>query len=280
MNREPGLVLSRTFLWRSSPRFPARHGFTTRQGGVSEGPFASLNLSRSTGDSAEKVAENLRRVRAAAGVGPAGLHLVSQVHGAAIHRVGPEQAQPPASRPEADALLTAEPGIALGIQVADCVPILLADPEGRRVAAVHSGWRGTAAEIAARAVEALAREGARPQALHAAIGPSIRVCCYAVGADLAERFRAQFGPEVVVEENGQLHLDLVRAIRTSLHRAGVQDELIDVLPDCTSCDPDQYYSHRRDKGVTGRHLAVVVNAFDGPGAPGGQGHAGGAGSVS
>lgn len=251
----------RTALWRTTPGFPARHGFSTRLGGASEGPLASLNLGRSVGDAPERVEENLRRACAAASLDPDELHTVHQVHGAEVHRVtaalrGRARASP---RPKADALFTAEPGAALAVSVADCVPILVADPAGRRVAAVHSGWRGTYAEIAARAVEAFAGEGSSPAALRVAIGPSIRLCCYVVGQELADQFRARFGPEVVVEEDGKLHLDLVRAIRWSLGRAGVPEEAVEVVPDCTSCEPELYYSHRRDHGNTGRHLAFIAN---------------------
>ena len=100
---------------------------------------------------------------------------------------------------------------------------------------------------------------AEVKALRVAIGPSIRVCCYVVGQDLADQFRARFGPEVAIEEDGQLHLDLVRAIRWTLRRAGVPEEAVEVVPDCTSCEPSLYYSHRRDHGNTGRHLAFVSN---------------------
>ncbi|HVE87676.1 MAG TPA: peptidoglycan editing factor PgeF [Myxococcales bacterium] len=257
----------KTDLWRTAGRFPAHHGFSTRLGGVSEGPLSSLNLGRSAGDSPERVEENLRRACAAASLDAGDLHTVSQVHGADVHRVTSEQRHQARTspRPRADALYTSEPGAALAVQVADCVPILLADPQGRRVAAVHSGWRGTYAEISARAVEAFTRDGSGPDALHVAIGPSIRLCCYVVGADLAEQFRERFGAEVAVEEDGRLHLDLVRAIRQTLRRAGVPDERIEVLPDCTSCERALYYSHRRDHGITGRHLAFVANDFSGPG---------------
>jgi len=252
-------------LWRTARGFPARHGFSTRLGGTSEGALASLNLGRSVGDAPEKVEENLRRACAAASLDLQDLHAVHQVHGADIHRVTAElrgkARQSP--RPKADALFTAEPGAALAVSVADCVPVLMADPEGKRVAAVHSGWRGTHAEIAARAVEAFAAEGSRPQSLRVAIGPSIRLCCYVVGKDLADQFRERFGPEVVVEEDGNSHLDLVRAIRLTLRRAGVPDANVEVLPDCTSCEPERYYSHRRDHGNTGRHLAFIANDFPG-----------------
>lgn len=247
----------------ASPRFPAPHGFSTRLGGVSEGAYASLNLGYLAGDARERVEENVRRLCRAAALQPEDLHTVSQVHGDRVLQVGAErrgQASAVAG-PQADGMWTAEAGLALGIKVADCVPVLIADPRGRRVAAVHSGWRGTDAEIASRAVEALAAAGSAPQDLHVAIGPSIRVCCYEVSGDLADRFRQKFGPEVVIPEDGVPHLDLVRSIRISLLRSGVPDAQIDALPECTHCDSRLYFSHRRDRGQTGRHLGFVTCAF-------------------
>jgi YfiH family protein len=226
-----------------------------------------LNLGHAVGDAPERVDENVLRLCRAAGLPPDDLHTVSQVHGDAVVHVGADRrgkaAQGP--RPQADALWTGEPGLALGIKVADCVPVLIADPRGRRVAAVHSGWRGTDAEIVSRAAEALVRAGSAPADLHVAIGPSIRVCCYKVGADLADRFQRRFGPEVVITEDGAPHLDLVRALRVSLARSGVPGEQVDVLPECTHCDRRLYFSHRRDRGQTGRHLGFVACAFQGEG---------------
>lgn len=221
---------------------------------MSEGPFASLNLGLSVGDRPERVEENLRRVSSAARVEPGLLCTASQVHGdRALEVCSPDEL----SGAEADALFTSRPGLAVGVKVADCVPILLADAGGRRVAAVHSGWRGTEKKVVARAVEALARAGSKPGQLCAAIGPSIRACCYSVSAELAERF-APYGPQVVIEEDGQLHLDLALAVRATLLEAGLSPERIDLLPQCTSCDPARFFSHRRERGLTGRQLAFAV----------------------
>lgn len=249
--------------WLTSPLLPVPHGFSTRDGGVSEGPFASLNLGLSVGDAPERVHENLRRAAAFAKVDPSELHTVSQVHGDRVLEApppGPRSDQVPPPFGEADALWTARADGAVGVKTADCVPVLIADPVGRRVAAVHSGWRGTALEVAARAVEALARQGARPVDLKVAIGPSIRSCCYRVSADLFQRFREQFGPDVAIEEDGAYHLDLATAVRRTFERAGVPGAGIDLLPDCTSCD-GRFFSHRRDQGRTGRHLSLVVCRF-------------------
>jgi YfiH family protein len=233
------------------------HGFSTRHGGVSEGPYRSLNLGFQVGDERSRVEENVRRLAKAAGFSPSELHTVSQVHGDRVLEAKPGAIQ----GGEGDALWTGCEGAAVGIRTADCVPILLADPDGRRVAAVHSGWRGADLRIAHRAVEALVAQGARADRLIAAVGPAIQVCCYAVSDDLAARFRERFGDDVVARDDAQWHLDLARVVRKTLEAAGLRSERIDVLLECTSCDSDLYFSHRRDKGLTGRHLSFAVCRF-------------------
>jgi polyphenol oxidase len=141
------------------------------------------------------------------------------------------------------------------------VPVLLVDPDGRRVAAVHSGWRGTEAHICARAVEALVAQGARPERLLAAVGPSIRRCCYQVSEELGARFSARFGAEVVAREGAEVRLDLARAVRDTLLGSGLGQANVEVLPQCTACDAGRFFSHRRDGGRTGRHLNFVMHCF-------------------
>lgn len=253
----------------TSSLLPVPHGFATRAGGVSEGPFASLNLGFSTGDDRAKVEENLRRLATAAGAPLGCLSRVSQVHGdrvlearveeALVAEEGGDTLRPPEG--EADALWTGVPGTWVAVGTADCVPVLLVDPDGRRVAAVHSGWKGTDADISARAVEALVAQGARPERLLAAVGPAIQRCCYEVSAELGQRFTARFGSEVVVEEGGRIRLDLSRAVRLTLLGAGLRAAHVDVLQVCTACEPSRFFSHRRDAGRTGRHLNLVVNLF-------------------
>ncbi len=247
----------------TSRLLPVAHGFTTRHGGVSEGPYASLNLSFSVGDLPDKVANNIRAVARAAGVLPFQIQTAKQVHGARVlEEVVPQQdSELTLPRAEADALWTSTPDAAVAVRVADCVPVILVDPVARRVAAVHSGWRGTELKIAARAVKALEAHGSRASRLLAAIGPSIGACCYAVSPELAARFSAMFGSEVLRSAAGQPHLDLARAVRDTLREAGLPERNIDVLPDCTSCSRDHFFSHRRDKGVTGRQMAFAVCRF-------------------
>jgi polyphenol oxidase len=246
----------------TSALLPVPHGFATRAGGVSQGPYASLNLGFSVGDERPHVEENHRRLARAAGARLGALRRVSQVHGDVVLEArGEADDVLHPTLGEADALWTQGEGGWVAVGTADCVPVLLADPRGRRVAAVHSGWKGTDLEISARAVEALAAKGSRPDALLAAVGPCIQACCYEVSAELGDRFRARFGPEVVREGRDKPHLDLPRAVRASLLAAGLKPGNVDVLQACTACDPERFFSHRRDAGRTGRHLNFAVNRF-------------------
>jgi polyphenol oxidase len=231
------------------------HGFSLRQGGVSVGPLASLNLGDGVGDAAENVAENLRRLAADAGRAPLQLATVRQVHGDKVVRASPGHSA------EADGVWTQDAqGTWVGVKSADCVPVLLATRDGRAVAAVHSGWRGTALRVAARAVEALVGTGATVSSVCAVVGPCIQACCYEVGPELAERFRAEFGSEVVRDGGVRPHLDLSAAVRATLLAAGLSADNVDLQPACTACDARRFYSHRRDGGVTGRHLAFIAPA--------------------
>jgi YfiH family protein len=237
-------------------RFP--HGFTTRLGGVSRPPFEGLNLGDAVGDDPAAVEANWAALRAATGLAFA---RVRQVHGDAVVLARRWPGAPPARAdlPEGDAVLSATPGLAACVAVADCVPLLVADPRGGAVAAVHAGWRGSLARVAARAVEALAREaGARPGDLLAAIGPSIGPCCYEVAEDLAARFAAAFGDDVVERRDGAPRLDLWRANERALREAGLRAGAIDRLARCTACEPGLLFSHRRDRGSSGRQVGFVA----------------------
>ncbi len=239
-----------TLRFHTSRLLPVPHGFTTRDGGVSEGPYRSLNLSLSVGDSPGHVAENLRALAKEVGIRSFQIQTAAQVHGARVlEDVVPD--------PHAE--LTASSAVA--VRLADCVPILIVDPVSCRVAAVHSGWRGTELKIAARAVEALVSRGGVASRLLVAIGPSIRACCYAVSTELSDRFAALFGRRVVRTSAGQQHLDLPRAVHHTLLDTGVRSENIDLLPGCTSCAAGDFFSHRRDKGTTGRQMGFVVCSF-------------------
>ena len=214
----------------------AKIRFFTRLGGVSASPFDSLNVSVKVGDDPDAVAENVSIIHEAVGGIPSAW--VKQVAGDGVVRV-----REGGFAGEADALVTSEAGLCLNVAVADCVPVALVGND--EVAMVHSGWRGTLAGISGRAAVRMSGE------IRAYIGPGIRVCCYEVSEELAEAFAAEFGEGVVSGRN----LSLPDAIKTDLRRAGV--EVVD-LGLCTGCRPDLFFSHRKQKPVTGRSLAAVV----------------------
>jgi YfiH family protein len=237
------------------------HGFSLRGGGVSPPPFESLNLARNVGDDPQHVAENLRRFARAVGFEPARLYEVSQVHGAEVlladAAVGPEQLR----ARQADALIGGAAGSALGVRVADCVAVLLADPGSGQVGAVHAGWRGTAAHIAPRAVEALcAQAGAPPGRLLAALFPHIAAEAFDVGDEVAQQVAgsAPGEPGVVVRGHAKPRVDLARALTAQLRAAGLAAASIERVPGCTFTDRERFFSYRRDGAASGRHLAVIA----------------------
>jgi polyphenol oxidase len=245
----------------TSSLLPVVHGFSTREGGVSQGELATLNLGRSVGDLPEHVAQNARRLASRAGLTPGQLVSANQVHGDRILRVDGATASDalPAALGDADGLMTRAPGVALCIRTADCVPVLLFAPDVPAIAAVHAGWRGALLAIAGKAVRELAQQmGADPAQVLAAVGPSIRRCCYEVSEELARQFTLRFGEGLVARpKEGGPHLDIAEAARRALLEAGVKEKNVDVLAHCTCCDQARFFSHRRDHGRTGRHLSFV-----------------------
>lgn len=236
-------------------QFPATitHGFTTRKGGVSQGRYATLNLGARWGDDPEAVAENLRRVAAAGEFSLDELVRVRQVHGDAVlaaHTVTPDS--------EADALWVHRdhPGSArvVGVLTADCVPISLCDRQGTMAAAIHSGWRGTVANIAARTVETLRAAGADPGDLLAAIGPCIELDAFEVGEEVAAAFDERF---VARTGYAKPHVDLVACVRAQLEDAGLRPNQIERVGACTHANPDLYFSYRRDGAGIGQHLSFI-----------------------
>ena len=232
------------------------HGFLTRHGGVSRGPFAALNLSTQVGDDADAVSENWRRVVAGAA---AGLRVATmrQVHGAAVVSVR----QDTVDAGEADAMATAARGVALGVLTADCVPILLVAPAHGVVAAVHAGWRGTVAGVTAHTLDHLAAAFAVPPSdVYAAFGPSIGGCCYETDHRVADQLEQQWGPlPGVVQDrsHGKVRLDLRQANLEILVRRRVpRAQLVRVGP-CTRCAAADFFSHRGGRGRTGRQLSFI-----------------------
>jgi YfiH family protein len=226
---------------------PYRVAFSTRLGGVSEGDFESLNLGILTDDEPERVVENRRRLCASVGADPETATMAWQVHGARVARADSRGIVTPGTVfDRCDGLWTDEPERALALLTADCFPVVLARRNGDPgLAVLHVGWRGLLDGIAEAGSAELGGE------VSAAIGPGIGACCYEVGEEVAEPFRKRFGDEVLVEGR----LDLGRATELALRRAGVED--IERLGGCTACSPDLFFSHRRDRGRTGRQGVIA-----------------------
>ena len=281
-----------------------RHGFSTRAAGVSSiydsgGGNGSLNLGWTQQDDAANVAENRRRFMAEIAGGPAQAVTLRQFHSAMLRTVETNDLAHPARQRTADGravlrgdgMMTDVPGVFLGIQTADCVPVLVADVRSRAVAAFHAGWRGTLARIVERGIGAMRlRYGSRPEDLVAVVGPSIGPCCYSVGEEVRFEFESQFAyarelfseifdsdpvrdkyPLLFLTARApghsnigpQIHLDLWEANRRQLLDAGIPARRITVIGECTACAGlgtaagRKYFSHRAESGFTGRMMAVI-----------------------
>jgi len=281
-----------------------RHGFSTRAAGVSTiydsgGGNGSLNLGWTQQDDAANVAENRRRFMAEIAGGPAQAVTLRQFHSAMLRTVETNDLAHPARQRTADGravlrgdgMMTDVPGVFLGIQTADCVPVLVADVRSRAVAAFHAGWRGTLARIVERGIGAMRlRYGSRPEDLVAVVGPSIGPCCYSVGEEVRFEFESQFAyarelfseifdsdpvrdkyPLLFLTARApghsnigpQIHLDLWEANRRQLLDAGIPARRITVIGECTACAGlgtaagRKYFSHRAESGFTGRMMAVI-----------------------
>lgn len=280
----PGAILASDSL--AGPNWLV-HGFSTRlRPGRAAKPSAAkngFNLGFTEGTPRADVERNRRDFLAALDgqARPWTLVQVKQVHSDIIHVLDAAPAHPLSG----DGLITGAPGLMLAVKTADCVPVLIADAVRRVVGAFHAGWRGTAKRVVEKGVGILRRDfGSDPHDLRAAIGPSIRACCYAVGDEVREQFDSQFAyagdlfvehldvdpvrqkyPNLFLtarapghaEISRQLHLDLAAANRRQLLDAGVPDANIGVLPFCTACRTDLLFSHRAEHGHTGRMMAAI-----------------------
>ncbi len=241
------------------------HAFSTRLGGVSEGVYASLDLGTTRGDDPDRVRENYRRFCAAVGTDPARLVMTNQVHGTCIRTATAADAKADPYQPEGyecDGLITGERGLALTVFSADCLPVLLYDPVRRVVAAVHAGWRGTAGDIAGKAVERMKEDyGCDGGDILAAIGPGISACCFETHEDvpmaMADSLSYLIRPFVRPLKGDKFSVDLKRINAILLLRAGVAPDHIEISGDCTACLPDKYWSHRVTRGVRGSQAAMI-----------------------
>lgn len=241
--------------WLECSLGEARAAFSTRQGGVSEGPYESLNLGILTDDDPARVARNRELLAGALGRDPARVAMGWQVHGAdvQVHHEPPGPGlqgfgSPGDDLARVDAQVTDSAEVTPLVLVADCVPVALAAPGA--VAMLHCGWRGVAAGIVERAVTAVRRLGDAGE-VSAAIGPAIGQCCYEVGPEVIDVF-ARNGHEDALE--GRM-LDLPRVVRRELESLGVQDVALAGV--CVSCHPELFFSHRRDGGLTGRQAGLA-----------------------
>ncbi len=255
------------------------HGFSTLPGGISElHGQRVLNLGFTDWDIRENVLENRRRFQSALGAGDLALVPLKQFHSDVIHLLEAAPAEPCCG----DASLSNRPGFLLAVQTADCVPILLVDPQKRAIAAVHAGWRGTLARIAVKAVGQMQMHfGVKPADLLAALGPAIGGCCYEVGTEVAVKFHSQFAdapdwfdefrtgdePNPIQWLNRMppghqpppknVLLDLRKANRAQLLDAGLRAQNIFVSDLCTACRPDLFFSYRKQGARSGRLMSII-----------------------
>ena len=231
------------------------HGFPERGGGVSEGLRSSLNLGFRWGDDESTVDRNRRILAQHVGYDPDQLQVTKHVHGTAVWCVG----EPLPDPPEFDGMVTDRPGAVLGAFAADCIPIVFADPVARTCGACHSGWRGTIAGVARNVVGRMGELGSEPSDIRVVLGPSIGPCCFEVGDEVVAEFVAEFGKldGLVVDGPRKHHIDLRAATRAVLESAGVEPDHIDANPPCTKCDPERFFSYRRDGKDGGVHMGFI-----------------------
>jgi len=241
-----------------------RHGFFTRAGGTSDGIYAGLNCGLGSKDEAARVIENRRRVAEYLGAAHGAITTLYQVHGATALCI-----DTPAARdnlPKADAVVTATPGLAVGVLTADCTPVLFADPEAKIVAAAHAGWRGAVAGIIESTITAMESLGARRATIRAALGPSIGSKVYEVGPEFEVALLARDpGNEhcfFLPAPEARVHFDLPRYVAGRLERAGIHDVVVEAP--CTFENESLFFSYRRAQALKepdyGRQISAIVVA--------------------
>jgi len=229
--------------------------FSLRHGGISPPPFDSLNLGSDLGDDEENVVHNLNALTSAASL-PRTPHRAIQVHGTDVLVC---RGQGTAHQDQADILIGID-GAAVAVRVADCVPVLLADPGAGVIAAVHAGWRGTITQAAMHGVKAMQQYGAKPEHILACIGPCIGPCCFEIDTTTANDLsQCCDGTRQFIHYVGnKAHADLAGINARQLRCAGIAQAHIESMSPCTCCDAQRFYSWRRDGKQAGRHLAVVA----------------------
>lgn len=249
----------------------SKHAFSTREGGVSElSHTKGMNLAFGRGDDNATVLENLKALATTVGFDDKTIISVPQIHSNIVKMVTLDDAGAGYYKKydfSCDGYVTKEKDLPIGVKTADCVPILMEarndDGEVIAVAAVHAGWRGTADKIAQEGIKKLCEVGAKNENIYVAIGPCIDECCYEVGNDFAEQIEIKLGQNyknkfVVQKENGKLFANLKGMNFEILTSCGVLKKNIDIASYCTCCNSKLFYSHRRQKGIRGAHLSVIV----------------------
>jgi purine-nucleoside/S-methyl-5'-thioadenosine phosphorylase / adenosine deaminase len=239
------------------------HGFTTRNEGVSRVPYNSLNLGGNTLDPQSSVQGNRSILARAFGTRVTRLVTVTQTHGTDLLVIdAPNPDYSHFQKLECDGIVTNQPGVMIGVCVADCAPVLLLDPVNRVAAALHAGWKGTSGEIAKKGVEALVSLfGSKPGQLLAAVGPAIGPCCYEVDAPVRDEFTkggGQWDEIADASGDGKWRLDLSQGNVLQLQESGLHRENIETADICVSCNKSAFFSYRRDKGETGRQMGFIM----------------------
>lgn len=239
-----------------------RHGFSTREGGVSEGCYASMNLRFGCDDKKENVLENYRIMADTLGMNYSSLTLSKQEHGDVIHTVTEADAGNGIVRENrfenVDALITDKKGIGLVTLYADCVPLFFLDRRLSVAALAHSGWKGTVKRIGQKTIEKMKRDyGSRAEDILTAVGPSIQECHFEVGDEVADIFIKEFGPDTAVKYGERYHVSMRRAIEKQFLESGIPPEHIDSCGICTYCESDLLFSHRRTNGKRGNLGAFI-----------------------
>jgi len=181
-----------------------------------------------------------------------------QCHGNHVEIVTKTQNQLIRRIPQCDALVTADPGVALTVVTADCVPIIFSDANAHVIGIAHAGWRGTLGNIVERVILRMVERGASTEHIHVAIGPCIHACCYNIYGERKEQFEQAFSTDIIQVRNGQFFLDLVQANRELLLRGNIVEEHIDIIDMCTSCDKDCFYSYHRDGEIQGEMQSFIM----------------------
>ena len=249
----------RYFSFNSFKHVNISHAIFTRHGGCSPKPWKSLNVGSTVGDNRVRVIRNQRLALEAIGCEPKSLYDVWQVHGSNVVCVDNPR-DPDVPHIKADAMVTDKPDVTLFMRFADCVPILLCDPDVQVVGLVHAGWQGTVDKVATKTIKRMTEiYGCRPQNILAGIGPSICVDHYSVGSEVEDKVRDSFqndSDRLLQRDRGEVKFDLWAANRLLLSQAGLLE--IELANICTACQNDDWYSHRREGGKTGRFGALIM----------------------